>query len=126
MIFLDRSIPRSVADSLKAVRRNDVVWLEDYFPHNVPDEEWIPEVGRRGWIAVVRDKKIRARRWRRDLVSQHGLGCVIVNQKRDPTLWEYYKLFGQTLDEVERLDATAPRPYMLLVTNRWSLRTFPL
>ena len=33
MIFIDRSIPKGVADALKQVR-SDVVWLEDVFPHN--------------------------------------------------------------------------------------------
>jgi len=31
MIFIDRSIPKGVAEALKQVR-DDVVWLEDVFP----------------------------------------------------------------------------------------------
>lgn len=125
MIFLDRSIPRSVADSLKAIR-DDVCWLEDHFPHDVKDEDWIPEVAARGWVAVVRDKKIRTRRWQRELVRDRGLGCFIVNQKHDPTRWEYYQLFARCLDEMTRLAETEPRPFMYLIDSGHNFRRFPL
>ena len=36
MIFIDRSIPKGVADALKAVR-DDVRWLEDEFRHDTFD-----------------------------------------------------------------------------------------
>src|SRR5687767_13527362 len=60
MIFVDRSIPRGVANALKEVRA-DVVWLEDLFPHDVKDEDWLREAGRQGWLVISRDKKIRTR-----------------------------------------------------------------
>ena len=34
MIFIDRSIPRGVADAVKRMRE-DVIWLEDEFPHYI-------------------------------------------------------------------------------------------
>ena len=30
-----------------------------HFKHNTPDEEWLAEVGRRGWVAVTHDQRIR-------------------------------------------------------------------
>ena len=38
MIFIDRSIPRSVAEAFKKVRA-DIRWLEDEFPHDIRDED---------------------------------------------------------------------------------------
>ena len=40
MIFIDRSIPRGVAEAVRRMRE-DVIWLEDEFRHDVPDEEWL-------------------------------------------------------------------------------------
>src|SRR6185312_9396123 len=112
MIFLDRSIPKSVAEALKMVRTGDVMWLEDRYPHNAKDEEWIPDAGRAGWLVIARDKKIRTRSWQRELIRRHGVGCFIINQTtRDPTRWEYLKLLAKTLDEMERLHAERARPF---------------
>ena len=46
MIFLDRSVPKSIAQALQLVR-DDVRWLEDEFPHDTKDTEWLAEVARR-------------------------------------------------------------------------------
>lgn len=40
MIFIDRSVPRGVADAVKRMRE-DVLWLEDEFHHDVSDEAWL-------------------------------------------------------------------------------------
>ncbi|MCC6381641.1 MAG: hypothetical protein IT304_03985 [Dehalococcoidia bacterium] len=115
MIFLDRSIPRSVAEALKAVRPGEIRWLEDDSLHSTPDEVWIPEVARREWLAISRDKNIRRRSRQRELVFRHGLGCFILSQRHDPTRWQYLKLLAATLDEMERLFRHQPRPFMYLV-----------
>lgn len=60
MIFIDRSIPKSVADALKQVR-DDVIWLEDIFPHDAKEAAWLREAGTNGWLVVTRDNKIRSR-----------------------------------------------------------------
>jgi hypothetical protein len=48
VIFIDRSVPRGVADAVKRMRE-DVLWLEDRFPHDVPDTEWLTTAGEEGW-----------------------------------------------------------------------------
>jgi len=51
VIFIDRSIPRGVAEAVKRMRE-DVVWLEDEFRHDVPDEEWLAVAGQRSWLVI--------------------------------------------------------------------------
>lgn len=126
MIFIDRSIPRSVADALKLVGRADVRWLEDEFAHNTPDEVWIPVVAERGWLAISRDKKIRTRSRQRDLVRDHGLGCFLLQQRQNLTRWDYLKLLAANLDEWERKAAATPRPFMFLVGSDGTSRLFDL
>jgi hypothetical protein len=111
MIFIDRSIPRSVADALGSVR-DDVRWLEPEFPHNAPETEWLPLIGQRGWLAIVRDKKIRSRPAERQAIADNGVGCFMLTQKQPLTRWDYLKLIVPTLDEMERLFATTPRPFI--------------
>jgi hypothetical protein len=58
VIFVDRCIPKPVADELKR-GRDDVRWLEDEFAPGTRDTVWLREVGARGWLVVTRDKRIR-------------------------------------------------------------------
>ena len=35
--------------------------LSKHFPQNTPDEVWLKEAGKRGWIVLTRDRHIRRR-----------------------------------------------------------------
>ncbi|MCY0886394.1 MAG: helix-turn-helix domain-containing protein, partial [Firmicutes bacterium] len=54
IILLDRSLPKSVAQALKAVR-DDVRWLEDVegLTPCSPDEEWLKLAGERDWMVIT-------------------------------------------------------------------------
>jgi PIN like domain len=58
IFFTDRDLGRQFPAILRAagvrLERHD-----DHFGADTPDEEWIGEIGRRGWIAVSRDARIR-------------------------------------------------------------------
>jgi len=126
MIFLDRSIPKSVAEALKLVRNGDIAWLEDYYAHDTGDEVWIPHAGEQDWLVVSRDKKIRTRSWQRDLIKRHFVGCFIINQKQNPTRWEYLKLLAKSLDEMERIFGVEERPFIHLVDRNGAFRKLAL
>ena len=111
MIFIDRSIPRGVADALKQVR-DDVLWLEDEFKHDTTETAWLGAVGARGWVVISRDKKIRSRPGERQALLDAEVGCFILTQKQPLTRWEYLKLLALTLDEIERLFLETNRPFI--------------
>jgi hypothetical protein len=121
MIFIDRSVPKSVATALMAVR-DDVMWLEPRFPHDAKDTDWLPVAGAEGWLVVTRDKRIRQRPGELRSLIEHGVGCFIFTQKPDLTRWEYLKLLCQTLDQMEQLFADVPRPFIYGVTRDGQLR----
>lgn len=56
--FTDRDLGNQFPETLRAtglrVERHD-----DHFGQLTPDSEWIAEVGRRGWVALTRDARIR-------------------------------------------------------------------
>lgn len=58
VFFSDRDLGRVLPALLIAagvrVERHD-----DHFGPETADEEWIAEIGRRGWVAVTRDARIR-------------------------------------------------------------------
>ena len=121
MIFIDRSIPKPVANALKQVRE-DVSWLEDHFLHDQTDDGWISIVGERGWLAITRDKKILTRPGEIDAWMRNGAGGFIVGQKQDPTKWQYLQLLAKTLDDMETIFAETERPFLYTVAKSGALR----
>jgi hypothetical protein len=111
MIFIDRSIPKGVADALKAVR-DDVRWLEDVFPHDAKETVWLKDVGTWGWLVICRDKHIRTRPGERRALTENRVGCFVLTQRDNPKRWDYLKLLAKTLDEMERIFATTERPFL--------------
>jgi len=116
VIFVDRSIPRGVATALKQVR-DDVVWLEDLFPHHTTDEHWLSAAGTNGWLVITRDKKIRTRPGERRALTSQNVGAFCLTPKVNLTRWELLKLLVATLDEMERLFASTPRPFLYGITG---------
>lgn len=55
--FADRDLGRQFPELLRAagirIERHD-----DHFGVNTPDDEWLFEITRRGWVAVTRDQRI--------------------------------------------------------------------
>ncbi len=114
MIFIDRSIPKSVADALKLVGK-DVLWLEDVFPHDTPDAVWLERAGAEGWLVVSRDKKVRTRPGERRAIVEGHVGCFCPVQKQPLSRWQYLKLLALTLDEMEQRFSGTPRPFLFAV-----------
>jgi predicted nuclease of predicted toxin-antitoxin system len=123
MIFIDRSVPKPVAEAIKMVR-DDVLWLEDRFPHNTKDEVWLAAAGRNEWLVITRDKHIRWRPGEREKIIRHGVGCFIINQKQDPTKWEYLQLIAGALDEMQEKFAATQRPFIYLIDRQGRLRRY--
>jgi hypothetical protein len=121
VIFIDRSIPKGVAGALKQVR-SDVKWLEDEFPHNVTDIDWLTDVGTRGWLVLTRDKKIRTRPGERQALITGQVGAFCFTQSDSPSRWDYLKLVCLKLDEMEQIFATTIRPFLYGVDRYGGLK----
>jgi hypothetical protein len=121
MIFIDCSVPKPVAEAIKQVR-SDVCWLGDIFDVSVKDEVWLARAGDEGWLVVTRDKRVRTRPGERQKIIDHGVGCFIINQKQDPTKWEYLQLIAKALDDMEEKFAVTQRPFGYTVDRQGVIR----
>lgn len=61
IFFLDRSLGKNKIATTLRQRGTQVKIHDDYFPSNAKDREWLPEVGKRGWIVLPKDRCIRYR-----------------------------------------------------------------
>jgi len=123
VIFIDRSIPRGVAEAVRRMRE-DVIWLEDEFRHDVPDEEWLAVAGQRGWLVITHDRKIRTRPGERRVIMEHGVGCFIMTYRQDLKKEEIVALISATLEEMERRFKATPRPFIYTVSKGGEFREY--
>ncbi|WP_414639071.1 hypothetical protein [Actinophytocola sp.] len=89
--------------------RNDVVTgshepVKDLIPRK--DEEWIPEVARRGWVVITADRHIRTRLCEASAALANQLRCACLRPPaRDASRWDFVRLLAAHWDAVEQLCA---------------------
>jgi hypothetical protein len=75
--FTDRDLGKRFPEILKSggltVERH-----ADHFAPDTPDEVWLEAVGKRGWIALTHDRRIRYKPNERDTVMRHGVALLVI------------------------------------------------
>jgi hypothetical protein len=116
VFFIDRSIGRRVvADALRAAGATVKVHADE-FEHDAADADWLLEVGKRGWVVLTQDKRIRFRELERIALRRAGVRAFIVtaNNVTGPTLAE---LLVRRLSEIVHLADSEPAPFIALVSR---------
>jgi hypothetical protein len=91
---------------------------------STPDTEWIPEVARRGWLAITRDSRIQDRAAEIESVRTSGCRLVALTGADAGTPWDQLEvLMCQWRGIVALLDQPGPLVYS---ATRTTLRPIPL
>jgi hypothetical protein len=78
VFFTDRDLGKQFPASLVAAGLK-VERFADHFKNELcPDEVWLREVGRRGWIAITHDRRIRYKPNELAAVIEHRVGLLVV------------------------------------------------
>ena len=78
IFFLDRSLGKHiVAEALRQAGAKVEVH-DEHFPQDARDEEWLREVGQRGWIVLTRDDRIRYRFHERTALLQARIRAFVL------------------------------------------------
>lgn len=80
----------------------------DHFRPDCPDEEWLAEIGRRGWVGVTHDQQIRYKVNERDAVIRHGVPLLVAVGKATPP--DLARSFVATRRKIERFLLRTPAP----------------
>lgn len=110
--FTDRDLGKRFGEILRlgglSVERH-----ADHFAPDTPDEVWLAEIGKRGWIALTHDRRIRYKPNERDAVMQHGVALlVIIGAAPFP---ELARAFVATVPRIERFLAGHQPPFIAKV-----------
>jgi hypothetical protein len=75
--FTDRDLGKRFPEILKSggltVERH-----ADHFAHDAPDETWLEAIGKRGWIALTHDRRIRYKPNELAAVMRHGVALLVI------------------------------------------------
>jgi hypothetical protein len=78
VFFTDRDLGKKFPEILRRAGLK-VERHADHFRHDTPDAEWLQEIGKRQWIAITHDSRIRYKPNELQTVMQHG---VALSQSR--------------------------------------------
>jgi hypothetical protein len=110
--FTDRDLGKRFPEILRSsglkVERH-----ADHFADDTPDVTWLETVGKRGWIAVTHDRRIRYKPNELDAVVRNGVALlVVVGAAPFPDL---ARAFVATLPGIERFLAGHQPPFIAKV-----------
>ena len=110
-LFLDRNlgkhiIARQLRDAGIAVEVHD-----DHLPQDAPDEDWIALVGRKGWVAITKDKNVRYRVAELESIREHSARVVVIRMK-NATGPEIASVLVKGWRRIARFHARMPAPYV--------------
>lgn len=88
----------------------------DHFPPGEEDEDWLPEVGKRGWIVLTKDDKIRYRTPERIALVKAGVALFALasgNLRGE----EMAQAFVKALPRMQQFLAKYHPPFIARVTR---------
>jgi hypothetical protein len=112
VFFTDRDLGTAFPEILKgagfAVERH-----RDHFPADCPDEDWLAEIGKRGWIALTHDTRIRYKPNELVAVIRHQVRLLVIVGKA-PFL-DLAASFVATRERIEAFLERTPAPVIAKV-----------
>ena len=94
-------------------------------PQNARDEDWLEVVGRKGWCAIIRDKRIRRRPPENAALERFRVRVVNVAVRRNLPLSGYVDLLERNRARLEQVLAEPPAYYHLTKGGLAKLHSYP-
>ena len=124
-LFLDRNLGKHIiADRL----RQEGIKVEvhdDHLPNNAPDEEWIALVGKKGWVALTKDKRIRYRRAEIRSVKANGARLIVI-QVSNAKASDIAAVLVRGRRRIARFTATRDAPFVAAIYRDGRMREYSI
>lgn len=109
VFFTDRDLGKQ----FPAILRNAGISVErhaDHFADEAKDEDWLKEVGRRGWYVLTHDRRMRYRSNEIDTIAKFNIGMFVIVGKAP--LAELALNSVHTLPQIIRFIDKNQRPFI--------------
>lgn len=121
-IFLDQSLPKAVRTAFELVHDDPRIMHPDMDDCAInvgdDDETWLPYVGKKDWIVIMRDKHIETRPGEQDAHMRHGVRSFVLSEAGNMSKWDIVDLLVRRWPRIiEFASDGTPGPWMYSVTH---------
>lgn len=114
--FVDRAlggikVPTILSDACFTIEIHS-----DHFPDDSPDAEWLTEVGKRGWVVLSKDKRIRRRPLELNALLKAKVAAFVLTSG-NLTGEKMGDIFVRAKSKILKFVTEHPRPFLAAVTR---------
>jgi predicted nuclease of predicted toxin-antitoxin system len=115
--FLDRQLGRyKMAGVLRKAALN-VEIHDDHFPQNATDPEWLSAAGKKNWIVVTRDERIRYRVAERQAIRRAKVRAFVLAAQGDLRAEMLAEIFLKALPKTRRTVKEQKPPFIAKISR---------
>jgi PIN like domain len=115
--YLDASLQIAVRTALASVREDIVYAGAPNAPkESTQDRHWLATAGRKDWVVIKRDKRIRTRPWEREALIAAGVRTFCLTGAGNYNRWDTLRLLTARWARIKQVAETIPGPYIYSVT----------
>ncbi len=122
-LYLDRNLGKHVIAKALRDAGYPVEVHDDHLPIDAPDEDWIELVGKRGWIALTKDKNIRYRFAELNAIRAHDARVVVIRAK-NVTGDDLAALVVSHYNKIQRFSHEHKAPFVAGIDRRGTLSLY--
>lgn len=105
-----------MADVLRKAGLN-VEIHDDHFPQNAQDPEWLAAAGRKNWIVVTRDERIRYRVAERQAIRRAKVRAFVLAAQGDLRADMLAEIFLKALSKISRMVEQQKPPFIAKISR---------
>lgn len=114
--FLDNNLSPKLAAGMSGFGE-EVTHLQDHFPRDAKDPEWLPDIGQKGWYLITRDKNIRHKPAEIKALRQNRVGAFYLGGKSLKRC-DLVEQLVRNWRRIKELAARTKRPFAFRVPPR--------
>lgn len=117
VFFVDRSLGRKIIPDTLRGAGEQIRVHDELFPQDARDEDWLPEVGRRGWIVLTKDTRIRYRAAEVAALLAARVRAFVLGARGDLQGTEIAAIFVKALPAMKRVLSETDPPFVAHVSR---------
>ncbi|HML96433.1 MAG TPA: hypothetical protein PKC29_13500 [Thermodesulfobacteriota bacterium] len=95
--------------------------LDDHFPPDAADEEWLRHAGENSWIVITKDKKIRYRKPEFEMVRRHKVRMFTLTSG-NITAEEMGEILSKSIPAIGKFVSAMQPPFIVTISKTGILR----
>ena len=90
---------------------------DDHFPQNALDPEWLTAAGKKDWIVITRDERIRYREAEKQAIRRAKVRAFVLTARGDLKAELLAEIFLRALPKVRQIIAEQKPPFIAKVSR---------